>query len=58
MYVRGFSPYARLNDLRTHFDPKGDLVEDIIMREHFAFIFFRNSEDAAAAVRDLDRSRL
>ena len=56
VYVTGFSRQSRRDDLLAHFNREGSVTRDIVMKSRFAFIDFKRHEDAAVAVRDLDRS--
>ena len=56
MYVTGFSRTSRREDIEAHFSRGRDNIQHVIMKSRFAFIDFRNPEDAAEAVTRLDNS--
>ena len=55
--MRGFRDRTKSSELRDWFDPKRKhLIRDIDMKREYAFIIFKEHEDAAAAVRELDKN--
>lgn len=55
VYVTGFSRSSRREDLERHFS-RGAAVREVVMKSRFAFIEFNKPEDAAIAVKELDRT--
>jgi len=56
VYVTGFSRSSRREDLERHFARNGADIREVVMKSRFAFIEFNKPEDAAVAVRELDRT--
>mgnify|MGYP003912464061 CR=1 FL=1 len=56
MYVTGFSRQSRREDLERYFARGGADIREVVMKSRFAFIEFRRAEDAAIAVRELDKT--
>lgn len=56
VYVTGFSRSSRREDLERHFARGGADIREVVMKSRFAFIEFKRPEDAAVAVRELDRT--
>jgi len=57
VYVTGYSSRdTRREELERYFARDGVQIVDVVMKSRFAFIEFKKPEDAAEAVRTLDRS--
>ena len=60
MYVTNFPRAARREDLEAHFARDGAEIRNIVMKINskyaYAFIEFKRPEDAAMAVKELDKT--
>ena len=56
MYVSGFSKTTTPDDILNHFDPKGNRIRDIVMKDRFCFIVFEKHEYAVRAVKDYNNT--